>query len=121
MSSSLEDQRAQFDQAKDTQEALLKKTLQEKEKRIELLQFEMDEQIRMNNQKYEEDIKQLQQQLADSYKEKQNEIEGYLSQMHEMKSQLNLKKEYAENLQQENSKKSDMVSQHNLKLQEILR
>lgn len=52
----------------------------------------------MNNQKYEEDIKQLQRQLADAYKEKQDEIEGYLTQMHELKSQLNLKKEYAESL-----------------------
>lgn len=73
----------------------------------------MDEQIRMNNQKYEDDIKQLQQQLAESYKEKQTEIEGYLSQMQEMKSQLSLKKEYAENMQHESNQKNEIIQQHN--------
>lgn len=60
MSTSLEDQQAQLERAKDVQVSILKKTLEEKDKKFEMLQFELDEQIRLNNQKHEEDIKKLQ-------------------------------------------------------------
>ena len=98
----------------------IEQRLREKEKRMELMQFETQEKISIAVESKDKEIRQLQEQLSEAYQNQQQEIDSLTSQNRQLQTELQLKQSFADNTKNESKYNEEVLSGHLEKMREML-